>query len=118
MKIQCALQFYKEKLVAFARVVTDKATFANLVDVFVLSDHRGKGLSQWLMHEILHHADLQGLRRFTLATATAHGLYEKFGFTALNKPDFFMEKYYPNIYILDNEKDMPKQSINLLQSKL
>jgi len=60
LKIQCALQFYKEKLVAFARVITAKATFANL-DFFVLPDHREKGLSQWIVREILHHADLQGI---------------------------------------------------------
>jgi GNAT superfamily N-acetyltransferase len=61
--------------VGFARVVTDKATFAYLADVFVLEQHRGRGLSKWLMETIIGHEDLQGLRRFLLGTRDAHGLY-------------------------------------------
>jgi GNAT superfamily N-acetyltransferase len=72
--------------VGFARVVTDAATFAYLADVFVLESHRGRGLARWLMEVIMSHPDLQGLRRFSLATRDAHGLYEKFGFTPLARP--------------------------------
>jgi GNAT superfamily N-acetyltransferase len=84
--------------VAFARVVSDYATFAYLVDVFVLQEHRGKGYSSALMSEILGHPRLQGLRRFMLATSTAHGLYAKFGFTPPAKPQTLMERFVPNAY--------------------
>jgi N-acetylglutamate synthase-like GNAT family acetyltransferase len=84
--------------IGFARVVTDTATFAYLADVFILEAHRGKGLSKWLVQEIVAHPDLQNLRRFTLATRDAHGLYEQFGFSALSYPDTFMEKWVPDIY--------------------
>lgn len=84
--------------IAFARVVTDCATFANLVDVFVLPAHRGKGYSKALVAAVLAHPDLQGLRRFTLATFDAHGLYAQFGFTAPRAPQSLMERYFPGIY--------------------
>lgn len=84
--------------VGFARVVTDYATFGNLVDVFVLEQHRGKGLSKWLMQSITENQTLQGLRRITLATRDAHELYNKYGFTALKSPNVFMELHRPNIY--------------------
>lgn len=64
----------------FARVVTDRATFAYLADVFVLPAHRGHGLGGWLVETVLAHPDVQGVRRFHLATADAHGLYARFGF--------------------------------------
>lgn len=86
------------KQIAFARVISDYATFANLVDVFVLPEHRRMGHSKTLMSAVVAHPDLQGLRRFTLATADAHGLYEQFGFKPLLKPQTFMERYFPNIY--------------------
>ncbi|HET9496254.1 MAG TPA: GNAT family N-acetyltransferase [Chloroflexia bacterium] len=76
--------------VGFARVVTDRATFAWLADVFVLEEYRGRGLSKLLMATIMDHPDLQTLRRFTLATKDAHGLYAQFGFTPLDNPDRFM----------------------------
>jgi GNAT superfamily N-acetyltransferase len=84
--------------VAFARVVSDYATFAYLVDVFVLHEHRGKGYSSALMSAVLAHPRLQGLRRFMLATSTAHGLYAKFGFTPPAKPKTLMERYFSNVY--------------------
>jgi len=84
--------------VAFARVVSDYATFAYLVDVFVLEEHRGKGYSSELMSAVLSHPRLQGLRRFMLATSTAHGLYAKFGFTPPIKPQSLMERFVPNAY--------------------
>jgi GNAT superfamily N-acetyltransferase len=67
--------------VGFARVVTDRATFAWLADVFVLEEHRGAGLGKWLVETVLTHPDLRDLRRWILGTADAHGLYERFGFT-------------------------------------
>ena len=84
--------------VAFARMITDKATFAYMSDVFVLEQHRQKGLSKWLVHEMMQHPELQGLRRMVLATRDAHGLYAQFGYGALNKPDYFMEVVRPDIY--------------------
>ena len=87
-----------DRLVGFARVISDHATIAYLGDVFVLPEYRGRGLSKWLMECILSHPDLQGLRRWILATRDAHALYEKFGFTALKKPEIFMERHDPNVY--------------------
>ena len=84
--------------VGFARMITDRATFAYLADVFVVKEHRGKGLGKWLIESILNHRDLQGLRRLMLATQDAHGLYEMFGFTALTSPEKMMELLVPDIY--------------------
>jgi GNAT superfamily N-acetyltransferase len=84
--------------VGFARVVTDRATFAYLADVFVLEPHRGLGLSKWLIECIMAHPDLQRLRRWMLATRDAHELYGRFGFTPLAKPERIMEKYDPDVY--------------------
>ncbi len=85
--------------VAFARVITDYATFGNLVDVFVVPEFRGRGYSIELMKTVMAHPSLKGLRRFMLATGDAHGLYEKFGFTAPHRPETIMERYFPNIYV-------------------
>jgi GNAT superfamily N-acetyltransferase len=82
----------------FARVVTDKSTFAWLCDVFVLPAYRGRGLSKWLMKEIGAHPDLQGLRRRMLATLDAHSLYEQFGFVPLAAPERFLEIRWHNPY--------------------
>lgn len=68
------------KQVGFTRVVTDRATFAWVCDVFVLEEHRGKGLGKWLMESVLAHPDLQGLRQTVLATKDAHALYARYGF--------------------------------------
>jgi GNAT superfamily N-acetyltransferase len=87
-----------ENLIGFARVVTDFATFAYLGDVFILEDFRGKGLSKWLMDVIINHPDLQGFRRWILATKDAHTLYEKFGFDNLRFPERWMEKTAPDAY--------------------
>ena len=89
---------YKDdKQVGFSRVVTDKATFAYLCDVFVLPEHRGTGVSKWMMQTICAHPDLQGLRRWSLATLDAHGLYAQFGFTPLSKPANWMEIFTPYV---------------------
>lgn len=77
--------------VGYARVITDYTTFGYIADVFIVESHRKKGLSKWLMRAILDHPDLQGFRRWMLATKDAHSLYEKFGFTALKNPGQFME---------------------------
>lgn len=90
--------FLGNSQVAFARVVSDYATFAYLVDVFVLEEHRGKGYSSALMYAVMSHPRLQGLRRFLLATSTAHGLYAKFGFMPPAKPQSLMEKFVPDAY--------------------
>lgn len=77
--------------VGFARVITDRATFAYIADVFILDSHRGRGFSKFMMAAIKAHPDLRGLRRWSLATRDAHGLYRQFGFTPLNKPERHME---------------------------
>ena len=84
--------------IGFARVTTDRATFAYLGDVFILPEHRGRGLSKRLMEAVLAHPDLQGLRRWMLATADAHELYRKFGFGLLSQPERFMQRHDPDVY--------------------
>ena len=86
------------RLIGFARVVTDRATFAYIGDVFVIDEFRGRGLSKWLMEVIISHPELRGLRRWVLATRDAHSLYEKFGFHELVHPDRWMERPAPNAY--------------------
>jgi GNAT superfamily N-acetyltransferase len=81
----------------FARVITDYATFAYICDVFILPDFRQKGLSKWLVQTIVKHPDLQGLRRWSLATLDAQGLYNQFGFTEVANPDRWMEIFTPYI---------------------
>jgi len=94
----CFGGFLGKGQIAFARVISDYTTFANLVDVFVLPEHRGKGYSKALMAAVFAHPELQGLRRFTLATGDAHGLYAQFGFTAPLYPQSLMERYVPGMY--------------------
>jgi GNAT superfamily N-acetyltransferase len=89
--------YKNNQLIGFARVVTDYATFAWIADVFVLSEHRGLGLSKWIMEVILSHPELQGLRRWVLATKDAHGLYARFGFIPLHRPERWMERPDPNM---------------------
>ncbi|CAN5745891.1 GNAT family N-acetyltransferase [soil metagenome] len=84
--------------IGFARVVTDKATFGYLADVFVDEKYRGRGLSKWLMEVIMAHPELQGFRNWMLGTKDAHGLYAQFGFTPLNQPERIMRKNVPDIY--------------------
>jgi GNAT superfamily N-acetyltransferase len=84
--------------VGFARVITDFATFGYLADVFILEEHRGKGLSKWMMEILFSHPELQGFRRWMLATRDAHGLYRQVGFNSLAAPERFMEKWDPDIY--------------------
>ena len=91
---------YKDgKQAGFARWVTDRATFAYLCDVYIENDFRGLGLSKKLMSLMLFHPDLQGLRRYSLATLDAHGLYAQFGFKPISTPENLMEIKVTDIYI-------------------
>lgn len=96
----CFSLYYKDAQVGFARLVTDKATFAYLADVFVITAHRGKGLSKWLMQTIHAHPELQNLRRWWLGTKDAHGLYEQFGWARITDDvaKRFMQKHNPDVY--------------------
>jgi GNAT superfamily N-acetyltransferase len=84
--------------IGFARVITDRATFAYLCDVIITQSYRGRGAGKQLMNYIMAHPDLQGLRRFTLGTLDAHELYKKYGFTAPRFPERQMEISVPGIY--------------------
>ncbi len=82
--------YHRGATVGFARVVTDRSTFAWLCDVFVMEDHRGSGLGNALVEAAVNHPELQGIKRFVLATADAHDLYRKHGFEVLDRPDRWM----------------------------
>ena len=90
--------FVGQQQIGFARVITDKACFAYLADVFVDEQYRGLGLSKWLVQVILGYPELQGLRRFMLATRDAHGLYEQFRFSLLTFPERWMHIHNPDVY--------------------
>jgi GNAT superfamily N-acetyltransferase len=84
--------------VGFARAISDFATFAYLGDVFVLESYRGLGLGKWMMECVMKHPALEGLRRWSLVTRDAHGLYSQFGFTPLEAPERHMERHRPDVY--------------------
>ncbi len=86
------------KMVGFGRVVSDRATFAYVGDVFIVEEYRGRGLGKRLMTAMVEHPDLQGLRRWVLATLDAHGLYREFGFTELKYPERWMERAAADAY--------------------
>lgn len=94
----CVAVRFAGQQVAMARVITDRATFAYLADVYVLDAHRGKGLSKAMVASLHAHPELQGLRRWLLMTRDAHGLYEQFGWTALASPQSAMEHHNPSVY--------------------
>lgn len=94
----CFGLFHGATQVGLARVITDRATFAYLCDVYVLEDHRGRGLGKWLIEAVMNHPDLLGLRRFMLATRDAHGLYAQHGFTPVARPQIFMEIVRTDLY--------------------
>ena len=94
----CVAVLHEGKQVAFARVVTDRATFAYLADVYVLEDHRGRGLSHALLDALHGHPELQGLRRWALFTQDAQGLYEAHGWSQYPHPDRMMTLDTPDIY--------------------
>lgn len=87
----CFGAFDEGRQVGFARVISDRATFAYICDVFALESHRGHGVGKSLMAAIMSHPELQGLRRWTLFTRDAHGLYRQFGFGAAGHPERLME---------------------------
>ena len=94
----CFGLYHRGKQVGLSRVVTDYATYAYLCDVYVLEAHRGKGLGHLMVECIMTHPELQNLRRFTLATRDAHGVYAAFGFTGLKAPERMMERHDPQVY--------------------
>lgn len=96
----CFGLYHNDKQIGFARLITDKATFAYLADVFIAEAYRGKGLSKWMMTAIHAHPDVQGLRRWILGTRDAHGLYEQFGWTVFDEDTRkrFMQKYRKDVY--------------------
>ena len=94
----CFGLYQQEQQIGFARVVTDGATFAYLADVFIVPGHQGAGLGKQLIAAVMAHPELQGLRRFMLATSDAHGLYRQFGFTELKNPQVLMERHDPDVY--------------------
>lgn len=95
----CFGLFHHSNQIGFARVISDRATFAYLCDVYVLDDYQKQGLGEWLMEVVVAHPDLQGLRRFVLVTRDAHGLYQRFGFRPLARPEGYMEIHRPNAYV-------------------
>ena len=95
----CVGAYCGAKQVGFARMVTDRATFAYLADVYVLEPHRGRGLAQRLIKALLAEPEMQGLRRLMLVTRDGHRLYQKFGFQALAAPERFMERHDPRVYL-------------------
>jgi GNAT superfamily N-acetyltransferase len=87
-----------DRQIGFARVVTDRATFAYLADVYVLEDYRGRGLGSWMIECVQAHPELQGLRRWVLLTRDAHALYRRAGWTGVAKPERYMERWAPDVY--------------------
>jgi GNAT superfamily N-acetyltransferase len=94
--------FHRNSQVGYARIVSDFATMCYLGDVFIIPDHRGKGLSKWLIEQIRAHPDLKGLRRWILLTRDAHELYKQFGWRTIAHPDRWMEIHDPNVYLEGN----------------
>ena len=94
----CFGAFLDGRQVGFARVISDFAAIAHVADVFVVPEHRGRGVSKLLMRAIVEHPDLQGLRRLLLVTRDAHGLYAQFGFEPLTHPEYFMTVHKPDVY--------------------
>lgn len=94
----CFGVYYQGQQAGFARLVTDRATFAWLCDVFILPEHRGRGVGKFLISCIRRHPELQGLRRWLLATRDAHGLYSQYGFKPLDRPESMMEILNRDVY--------------------
>jgi GNAT superfamily N-acetyltransferase len=94
----CLAVLHGDRQVAFARVITDHATFGYLADVYVLEEHRGKGLSHAMLEHLLAHPRLQGLRRWALFTQDAQGLYRQHGWTQYPHPERMMTRDDPDVY--------------------
>ena len=106
----CFGVYYQKAQIGFARAITDRATFAYIADVFILPGFRKQGLSKWLIQTIRTYPSLQeGIRRWVLATADAHGLYSQFGFTTIASPDRWMEIFTP-YQVLNKDDDEPKET--------
>src|SRR5882757_6049487 len=90
--------FHQDKQIGYARIISDYSTVCYLGDVFVIRAHRGKGLSKWLMQQVMAHPDLKGLRRWILLTGDAHGLYKQFGWKPIAHPERWMEVHNPDVY--------------------
>jgi GNAT superfamily N-acetyltransferase len=105
----CFGVYHGKQQVGFARVVSDLATFAYLADVFILPPFRGRGLSKWLLECIMAHPDLQGMRRWMLATRDAHALYARYGFTQVKAPERWMELHRPDIYAKTGGHAVPEE---------
>lgn len=101
----CFGLFADNKQIGFARLITDRATFAYLADVFILPAARSNGLSRILLDEIMAHPATQGLRRIMLATSDAHGLYAKYGFRPINDASSLMQAHNPDVYKLEKKSD-------------
>lgn len=94
----CFSLLFEEKQIGFARIITDRSTFAYMSDVYILKEFRGKGLSKWLVEVMMAHPDLNGVRRFVLVTYDAQSLYEQFGFRKVAHPERYMEILKENAY--------------------
>lgn len=92
--------YYGDQQIGLARAITDYATYLYLCDVFILEEHQGAGLGQWLIETVLAHPGLQGVRRWMLATRDAHGLYARYGFKPLAAPERQMERLLPMPWLL------------------
>jgi GNAT superfamily N-acetyltransferase len=103
----CFGLYKQEKQVGFARVISDYATYAYIGDVYVQDEYRGQGLGKWLMQCIMQHPLLQGLRRWSLLTRDAHGLYQQFGFRNLKAPERWMEINNPDVYASASAPEEP-----------
>lgn len=94
----CVAVFHAGAQIGLARVVTDRATFAYLADVYVLEEHRGQGLAQAMVGWLQAHPELQGLRRWLLMTLDAQGVYAKLGWQPLAHPERAMERLFADVY--------------------
>ena len=94
----CVATWHEDEQIGLARLVTDRATFAYLADVYVLEEHRGQGLAQAMVGWLQAHPELQALRRWLLMTVDAHGVYERLGWTPLAHPERAMERHFPDVY--------------------
>jgi GNAT superfamily N-acetyltransferase len=95
----CFGLYLDDRQIGLARVITDRATYAYFCDVYVVDEFRGQGLGRWLLDCVMHHPDLQGLRRFSLVTRVAHRLYTPLGFAPLTQPERHMEIARPGLYL-------------------
>lgn len=94
----CFGLYHQDDQIGLARMITDRATFAYLCDVYVEVAWRGQGLAKWMLTCAFSHPDLQGLRRMNLVTRDAHDLYRAFGFSELSQPGGHLEKRDPDVY--------------------